>query len=80
MSAKLVGVDLDAPARQFTFDRDGLKAAPSKLGRRRAGRPAMAPTHEAAMAAFAKVSRLDCDQKNQMYAGITLPRGLGKMM
>src|SRR5215472_6648382 len=28
---ELVGLDLDAPARQFTFDRDGLKAALSKL-------------------------------------------------
>src|SRR5258708_35322805 len=28
---ELVGLDLDAPARQFTFDRDGLKAAFGKL-------------------------------------------------
>src|SRR5262249_3696826 len=28
---ELVGLDLDAPGRQFTFDRDGLKAALSKL-------------------------------------------------
>src|SRR5262249_17551048 len=28
---ELVGLDLAAPARQFTFDRDGLKAALSKL-------------------------------------------------
>src|SRR5262245_34995410 len=28
---ELVGLDLDASARQFTFDRDGLKAALSKL-------------------------------------------------
>src|SRR5215467_11839143 len=28
---ELVGLDLDAPALQFTFDRDGLKAALSKL-------------------------------------------------
>src|SRR5499427_3813370 len=28
---ELVGLDLDAPARQFTFDRDGLKAALGKL-------------------------------------------------
>src|SRR5262249_53675054 len=28
---ELVGLDLDAPARQFTFDRDGLKAARSKV-------------------------------------------------
>src|SRR5260370_11981859 len=28
---ELVGLDLDAPARQFTFDRDGLKAALSKV-------------------------------------------------
>src|SRR6516225_7781185 len=28
---ELVGLGLDAPARQFTFDRDGLKAALSKL-------------------------------------------------
>src|SRR6516162_6492537 len=28
---ELVSLDLDAPARQFTFDRDGLKAALGKL-------------------------------------------------
>src|SRR5215472_9701308 len=28
---ELVGLDLDASARQFTFDRHGLKAAPSKV-------------------------------------------------
>src|SRR5215831_14338078 len=28
---ELVGLDLDAPDRQFTFDRDGLKAALSKV-------------------------------------------------
>src|SRR6266481_2977440 len=28
---ELVGLDLDAPARQFMFDRDGLKSALSKL-------------------------------------------------